>query len=208
MGRFLSPDPSGLLAQRPQDPQSWNLYAYALNNPLTKLDPNGWIACTRTTPETGLSRLITTAIPVSAAATVEPGHLVTWMRTGRFQQRHQMFQVGSVDGAGGSSTVDYTNFAAGAQTDANGNCLSGCGGYGFGSANADWLQDQLVGNSQLGGLDGYIQFLTGRVISPGWASDPGLGMQMRCGPLDYNDHWAGPGEWGCRAVGRLEGVGA
>jgi len=35
-GRFMSPDPSGLLAQRPEDPQSWNLYAYARNNPLIR----------------------------------------------------------------------------------------------------------------------------------------------------------------------------
>ena len=41
MGRFMSPDPSGLLAQHPEDPQSWNLYVYARNNPLIYLDPNG-----------------------------------------------------------------------------------------------------------------------------------------------------------------------
>src|ERR1700739_1579081 len=41
MGRFLAPDPSGLLAQKPQNPQSWNLYTYALNNPLINLDPTG-----------------------------------------------------------------------------------------------------------------------------------------------------------------------
>ena len=41
MGRFMSPDPSGLLAQKPQDPQSWNLYAYARNNPLINIDPTG-----------------------------------------------------------------------------------------------------------------------------------------------------------------------
>ena len=41
MGRFMSPDPSGLLGQNPADPQSWNLYAYARNNPLINIDPNG-----------------------------------------------------------------------------------------------------------------------------------------------------------------------
>jgi len=41
MGRFISPDPSGLLAQNPADPQSWNLYAYARNNPLINVDPTG-----------------------------------------------------------------------------------------------------------------------------------------------------------------------
>jgi RHS repeat-associated protein len=28
IGRFMSPDPAGLLAQKPTYPQSWNLYAY------------------------------------------------------------------------------------------------------------------------------------------------------------------------------------
>ena len=41
LGRFMTPDPSGLLAPHPEDPQSWNLYAYVRNNPLIYLDPNG-----------------------------------------------------------------------------------------------------------------------------------------------------------------------
>jgi hypothetical protein len=41
MGRFLSPDPSGLYYADPTNPQSLNLYSYALNNPLTKTDPTG-----------------------------------------------------------------------------------------------------------------------------------------------------------------------
>ena len=40
MGRFLSPDPSmGSVALR--NPQTWNRYAYALNNPLNAVDPDG-----------------------------------------------------------------------------------------------------------------------------------------------------------------------
>lgn len=40
-GRWLSPDPSGLTAVNPINPQSWNRYAYVLNNPLALIDPNG-----------------------------------------------------------------------------------------------------------------------------------------------------------------------
>jgi RHS repeat-associated protein len=40
-GRWLSPDPSGLNAVDPTNPQSWNGYAYALNNPLNYTDPTG-----------------------------------------------------------------------------------------------------------------------------------------------------------------------
>ncbi len=40
MGRFMSPDPP-LLDQHIADPQSWNLYSYARNNPLSYIDPTG-----------------------------------------------------------------------------------------------------------------------------------------------------------------------
>ncbi|MGH9627245.1 MAG: RHS repeat-associated core domain-containing protein [Bryobacteraceae bacterium] len=39
-GRFTSPD-KPLLDQFENDPQSWNLYSYVRNNPLTFVDPNG-----------------------------------------------------------------------------------------------------------------------------------------------------------------------
>jgi hypothetical protein len=40
-GRWLSPDPYGLGAFDPSNSQSWNRYAYALNNPLRYTDPLG-----------------------------------------------------------------------------------------------------------------------------------------------------------------------
>jgi uncharacterized protein RhaS with RHS repeats len=39
-GRFSSPDPL-LNSGRPWEPQSWNRYAYTLNNPLRYTDPTG-----------------------------------------------------------------------------------------------------------------------------------------------------------------------
>jgi len=41
MGRFLSPDPSGLAFANVANPQSLNLYAYVRNNPLINTDPTG-----------------------------------------------------------------------------------------------------------------------------------------------------------------------
>jgi RHS repeat-associated protein len=41
-GRFTSPDPIGKSGADPSDPQSWNQYAYARNNPLRYTDPDGF----------------------------------------------------------------------------------------------------------------------------------------------------------------------
>src|SRR5208337_4060178 len=48
-GRWLSPDPAGLGAADPTDPQSWNRYAYVLNNPTSLVDPLG-LGCQPGTP--------------------------------------------------------------------------------------------------------------------------------------------------------------
>src|SRR5271165_4393957 len=41
LGRFMTPDPAGLAAVDPANPQSWNRYAYVRNNPLIAVDPLG-----------------------------------------------------------------------------------------------------------------------------------------------------------------------
>jgi RHS repeat-associated protein len=40
-GRWISPDPAGLAAVDITNPQTWNRYAYARNNPLNAIDPLG-----------------------------------------------------------------------------------------------------------------------------------------------------------------------
>jgi len=59
-GRFLSPDPSGLAYADLTNPQSFNLYSYALNNPLKYVDPTGldecqWDGGDQTDPEDNLN---------------------------------------------------------------------------------------------------------------------------------------------------------
>jgi RHS repeat-associated protein len=44
MGRMMSPDP-GNIGANPANPQSWNMYSYSLNNPLTMTDPSGLYVC-------------------------------------------------------------------------------------------------------------------------------------------------------------------
>ncbi|HXA76905.1 MAG TPA: RHS repeat-associated core domain-containing protein, partial [Candidatus Acidoferrales bacterium] len=46
MGRFMSPDPSGLVLADPNNPQQLNLYSYVRNNPLSLSDPSGLDSCT------------------------------------------------------------------------------------------------------------------------------------------------------------------
>jgi RHS repeat-associated protein len=41
LGRFVVPDPAGIFVADGSSPQSWNLYAYVLNNPLINIDPFG-----------------------------------------------------------------------------------------------------------------------------------------------------------------------
>jgi RHS repeat-associated protein len=40
-GRWLMPDPAGVAAVDPGNPQTWNRYAYVMNNPLSLADPLG-----------------------------------------------------------------------------------------------------------------------------------------------------------------------
>ncbi len=40
-GRWIQPDPAGLAASDPSNPQSWNRYAYVANNPISAVDPVG-----------------------------------------------------------------------------------------------------------------------------------------------------------------------
>jgi RHS repeat-associated protein len=41
LGRWMHPDPAGLAAVAPTNPQSWNRYLYALNSPANLIDPSG-----------------------------------------------------------------------------------------------------------------------------------------------------------------------
>lgn len=50
-GRWTSPD-QPFADQHPEDPQSWNMYAYVRNNPLAHVDPNGKV-CTALNSSSG-----------------------------------------------------------------------------------------------------------------------------------------------------------
>src|SRR5213076_2841416 len=50
LGRWMHPDPAGLAAVDPSNPQSWNRYSYVTDNPLASVDPFG--LCGETTQVT------------------------------------------------------------------------------------------------------------------------------------------------------------
>ena len=192
MGRFMSPDPSGLLAQKPSDPQSWNLYAYARNNPLMNIDPTGLDCVYANDAGNGVESIdhhSSSGECADSHGSWVPGYAPeNWAH---FNNNTGMFQVGSYTSG---DSIDYTMFAAGATTQWNANessCTSGCAG--FASANADWLEGQLKSDG-VPGLDQYVHFLTGR-------EEPlhgGLGMELLAGPfpVGLKDNWAGPGGMG------------
>lgn len=194
-GRFTSPDPSGLLSAKPADPQSWNLYAYVRNNPLVLIDPNG-LDCVNATDSQGgfaVNHDTNSGDCGKGGGTWVPGYVdESWVS---WNKKTGQYQVASIDAAGSyagsgvfDSTIDYATFKAGATTDENGKCLSGCKGYGFASASTDWLESQFVGRS---GLNGYLGFLAGR------DQQLSLFSQIAYGGLaSWKNHWAGPGGMG------------
>jgi RHS repeat-associated protein len=191
MGRFMSPDPSGLLAQNPADPQSWNLYAYARNNPLIYLDPNGLDCIYATDNGKGVE-----SIDHDSNSGECGSNGGTWLSGyvdedwAHYNKTAKAFEAASEDGG----QVNFAQFQAGAQTNDSGDCSSGCGSYGFASTSADFLTGQLVGNSRptdgSDPLDGLLTFMTKRdqAVTDFWKGV--------AGPLNGKDNWAGPGGMG------------
>ncbi|MGI8745809.1 MAG: RHS repeat domain-containing protein [Bryobacteraceae bacterium] len=66
-GRFTSPD-QPFIDQFPQNPQSWNLYSYGRNNPLTYTDPTGQAVQVCTSDESGKQTCTVLSDPQYAAA--------------------------------------------------------------------------------------------------------------------------------------------
>jgi RHS repeat-associated protein len=64
-GRWLTPDPAGLSAVDPTNPQSWNRYAYVANNPTNLIDPLGLRA-----PIDVINTLLNTGNPGTSAGSV------------------------------------------------------------------------------------------------------------------------------------------
>ena len=193
MGRFLSPD-HPLIDQHPENPQSWNLYAYARNNPLIMIDPNG-LGCLFDMGSAGNGQW-KVGINNSISSDDCSGQHGTWVPgdinkddVGVYlnSDGNPMFQVTTNTGG----NVYYSTFGSGAQTDEDGTCLNGCQGASIAHAPTDWLSSQIAGGS----LDGMMSFAANR-FEP---RRDGGSMALLAGPgfsPDAPDNWAGPGGMG------------
>ena len=103
-GRWPSPDPAGVAAVDPSNPQSWNRYAYALNNPLALVDPSG-LDCIYTHND--------------GSVTIVRGDCISDTDNGQFVDRTVDSFVVNADGsldlgfttAAGAGVFDIPNFA-------------------------------------------------------------------------------------------------
>jgi RHS repeat-associated protein len=75
-GRWLSPDPAGRAAANPMNPQSWNRYAYVLNNPLGAIDPNGLDCVYLDDPGTTVESIDHNATPADCSGNDNGGYWV------------------------------------------------------------------------------------------------------------------------------------
>jgi len=76
-GRWATPDPAGLAAVDPTNPQSWNRYAYVLNNPLRAVDLLGLMCYATFEDDDGDDYL--DQIPGVDQETCESGDNATWI---------------------------------------------------------------------------------------------------------------------------------
>jgi hypothetical protein len=189
---------SGIPAQVQEDPQSWNLDAYARNNPLI-VHGTGGLNCVYANDAgdnvESIDHKSDSGECGDHGGTGVPGYVnESWAH---FNNSSGMFQVASLDG----DQIDYSTFEAGAKTREDGFCAtaSGCGAHAdFSQVNAQWLTKQIVGKA---GFSGMMQFIAGREQLIGGLlgqSDPGFGMKFVCGPFPFGfaDNWAGQGGMG------------
>jgi RHS repeat-associated protein len=109
-GRWTSPDPAGQAAVDPANPQSWNRYAYALNNPLAMVDLLGDDGCY---DQNGNA--------INAVEGICQTFGGTWLGDGQF-----VGSDGNIYAPGGASFSGWADGGNGAWVDSDGNCHGDC----------------------------------------------------------------------------------
>lgn len=151
LGRFLSPDP---YVQMPDFSQNFNRYAYALNNPLKFIDPNG---------ESIIGAIILGAVlggiinlNVNAANVTSYGDMFAYFGMGALAGG-----LGGAAGVGVAGLVGTNSFIGGALTEISGGFA---GGFAGGAGNA-WMHEADFGGGLNAGLkQGGIGAAAGAVL--------------------------------------------
>jgi uncharacterized protein RhaS with RHS repeats len=162
MGRFMTPDPLGPWAADAADPQSWNFYAYARNNPLSNVDPTGYDCVYFNNTGTGLDD---SKAPIdhnsnSTECGKNGGDWVNGTFTGMTADaNNDHFDLRSADANG---TYDAIATAPGAQSDGTG-CTGNCeSDYRFNPAPGYVTQQDIAPSAQvfINQVAGYTQGVT------------------------------------------------
>jgi RHS repeat-associated protein len=92
-GRWISPDPSGMAAVDPSNPQSWNRYAYVLNGPMNSVDPSGLQVQYAGFSGTGLCNIYPVATPCVHASLQTEFQVLTGNLTLQQQEANYVSQL-------------------------------------------------------------------------------------------------------------------
>jgi RHS repeat-associated protein len=101
MGRMMSPDPTFLNIRRVFNPQRWNMYSYAINNPLTNIDPDGNEVISVVYPHypVGVHGSVTAPLGHAGVVFVEKDGTTHYFEYGRYPNGDQPVADGIVRGA-------------------------------------------------------------------------------------------------------------
>ena len=122
-GLGQSPDPAGMFVADPTNPQSWNLYAYVMNNPLKYIDPTGMDVICNDDPDNFACTDDPTPPPVdenpgaSPSATNSP-NLGSWDSGGAFSGGFTLYATGY--GGASQQPFAFSTSVAGASTNGGG----------------------------------------------------------------------------------------
>lgn len=203
MGRFLSPDPSGLVYADPKNPQSLNLYAYVLNNPLIHIDPRGLDCVYFNDAGNGVESVDHNSN--SGECGQNGGDWVngtTYSNLASYNSKSDTWNIASWGNEGGTPSVYFTQAYApgpgGGGTDQNGNSVSCSGncdtangysstGYAFFGgqiANGNWYDALHWAVAQTTPVSSFQKWIIGDPNGRNWCGAGGTGTPSG------NDDWA------------------
>jgi RHS repeat-associated protein len=172
IGRFMSADP---FIQAPDNLQSYNRYAYVMNNPLTLTDPSGYFSWSKfrdrvLKPVLQIAAVVATPWCGGCGGAIFAG-LSTWEKTGSFKSGFKAFLIADLTAAGfsmaggvGAAPTDFARYVAHAAVGCASSVASG-GSCGSGAASAAFGK---FATNTIGGLGVNADF--GEVLAKGVAT--------------------------------------